>query len=126
MTTKHVIKRCEKCGHRSDVPVRQRRCYRTVPNAWGGMPVSCWGKLSKVARVAKRQTIEQALDRAHQELANAITRVKRATTSVGHWQRKIKYLERKIDERDHPRPPKPKKPKLPHVRSIALEEGGTP
>lgn len=96
-------KRCEKCGATDLVAPRVRRC--TKPGAFGSV---CWGRLKTTKRKRSKPTLEQELSRAHEQLANAISRVKRAVTSVDGWQRRIKAIGRRIDERDHPREKKPK------------------
>jgi len=115
-TTKR--KTCEKCGRAVDALPRERRC-KAVVNVWGGTSRYCWGKLTAVKRKRVRPTLETELAQAHAQLANAITRVKRAVTSVDHWQRRIKAIGKRIDERDHPQPKKPR-PARKRTRIITL------
>jgi hypothetical protein len=120
MGTTTIRKRCEKCGATSDVAPRERRC-KTVTTGFGGTLRYCWGSLKRIPKRKVKRTLEQELSAAHAQLADAITRVKRATTSVDHWQRKIKYIGRRIDERDHPTP-KIKKPRHVRTRLITLPD----
>lgn len=113
-----VVKKCGKCGHRQGVRARERRCKQVVPGWMPGSERLCYGALTKVTRKAPQRTLEQELSAAHAQLANAITKVKRAVTSVDHWQRKIKAIGRRIDDRDHPKPKQPKPRK--RTRAITL------
>ena len=112
---------CDKCGAVHDAKPRERRC-KAVITGFGGTQRYCWGKLTKIAKRKVRRTLEQELKAAHAQLTNAITRVKRATTSVDHWQRKIKYIGRRIEERDHPKPKQPKPKRDPHARQVILAD----
>jgi len=81
--------------------------------------VYCWGNLQRIERKRVEETLELKLAAAHKGFGAAISRMKRATTWVGTWQRRIKGIERRIDERDHPKPPKPKRVRK--VRAIVVE-----
>ena len=117
-----IKKRCETCGHVRAYYPGARRCRAIVERVARGLQprrgVYCWGTLRVVPKRKVRATLEQKLMRAHGELVDAITRVKRATTSVSHWPRRIKYLERAIDSRDHPQPKAPRKPA--RIRPIVI------
>lgn len=146
--TARVRKRCTKCGHVTKVPPRQRHCHHpafgkgsyrchgplnaiaraekgaTVREAVMQM-VEDGQSAAVVARVmppkiTPRRDYERKLAKAHNELLAAVTRLKRVTTSVALWQRRIKHYERQIEARDHPKPPRPKREKK--TRAIEVTE----
>lgn len=119
-----VIKNCAKCGHRQGVRPRERRCKQRITNSFGGLNL-CYGQLTRPKKRKVTRTLETKLADAHAQLADAITKVKRAVTSVDHWQRKIKAIGRRIDQRDHPPEPKPKRPRA-VSRKFAEIPDGTP
>jgi hypothetical protein len=110
--------RCEKCGVVSRVKPRERRCKIVADRGlfW------CYGHLVTVKAVKRTVSLEEKLGHAHDGLAEAITRLKRATTAIGRWQRKIKQVERRLDDLDHPRPPKPRAKRVPATRGIRLRD----
>jgi hypothetical protein len=109
-----IKKRCEKCGATNAVAPRVRRCHQVT--AWG----LCWGRLKTTKRKRYKLTLERELEIAHEQLAEALTRMKRAVTSVDGWQGRIKAIGRRIAERDHPKEKKPKAIK--RTRVIVLPE----
>lgn len=113
----HRIKRCQKCGHKSLAKPKERRCKIVAAGRY------CWGALAAVmAAKPKGRTLEDKRAHAHAQLAVAIRRVKRATTSIGLWQRRIAYFEKAIDQRDHP-DRKPARPKpVRKTRAITLDD----
>jgi hypothetical protein len=102
-----VEKRCEKCGITKKVMPRERRCKQMETNALGKSGYWCYGKLVKVVapkpkkaakRTTRKKTLQDELAHAHRKLAESITRVKRAVTSVDSWQTEIKRLGKRIEQ----------------------------
>ena len=116
-----MMKRCGKCGRTANVKPRERRC-KAIQAVWGGETHACWGMLDRVRYAPVVIRLEDRLADAHESFAKAITRLKLAATVVSRRQRHIKYFERRIAERDHPKPKAPRKPRAPLARGIRLTE----
>lgn len=96
---------------------RERRCKQS-----SGMTGQfyCWGFLiaapkTKPAPAAGK--LEAKLVLAHSNLDAHMRQLKRTVTAISAWQMKIKRLERRIEERDHPTEKQPK----PRKRTRAIE-----
>lgn len=120
-----IRKRCEKCGKVSRVKPRETRCKQVQGALTFAGSVYCWGRLTRVALLPKgpapasTDRLTKKLAKAHADFEDALTRLKRATTSVSKFQRRIKSIERAIELRDHPELKKPKREK-PRTRAISL------
>lgn len=117
-----VLKRCGKCNKTLRVRTRVRHCLYPERGKMG-LPTgyACYGTLTVVATVAKskRDDYEGKLHKAHQQLTQSLSRVRRAalacanaTTpaemhaplsrveaairSVKRWQKRVKYYDTKI------------------------------
>ena len=112
-----IRKVCAKCQHRSMARPRELKCKR-IEHRMGGR-FYCYGDLTAVEgpqvpegqtpeRLHIRVDYETKLADAHEQMLAAITRVKRATTSVSLWVRRVRHYERQIESRDHPKPARPK------------------
>ncbi len=117
-----IKKRCVKCGAVSLVKPRQRRCYRTSTyNFLGGS--SCWGLLAPLAtkKQAPKLSVQDGarINLAHAErmVAEKITAIKRTTTSLSLWTRRVAYYTKRASmtdaeieaERVKRKTPKPRK-----------------
>ena len=93
-----VVKRCSKCGRTSKVRPRTRRCKLMEQVSGFAKPkYLCYGALVKVERAKRARTTQDELAHAHTKMTEALTRMKRAMTSVNTWQTTIKRLEKKIE-----------------------------
>lgn len=120
-----IDKLCAKCGKRSKVKPRERRCKQIVEHGIGkfARKFYCYGLLSTVEKPAKaRETDLDKAAHAARMLTEALTAMTRAMTRVKRWQKRQAYYMAKAEGRIRQavRTPKPKVDRL--TRAIELEE----
>lgn len=93
---KRIRKRCATCGYIGMVKATQRHCYR---RKFGKGSFSCWGDLSAVAaevrtpkpKPSPQEDAERKLAVARKNVSQRTAALKRLTTSLRFWQRKVTY-----------------------------------
>lgn len=100
MAIKKRIYRCPKCGRRVTTARRLRRCpyMEIVPASSFRKPTySCGGYLERVT-AAKRKAKDAAGKLAHAQAAvkRNLAKLKRTSTAIRAWQRKVAYYEKQI------------------------------
>jgi hypothetical protein len=109
-----VRKRCAKCGLKSWVRPRERKCKRMERNALGESGYWCYGALTPIAKKARpktatddemyvaiyRRKTQAAVQSAEEALRRWIQKQRRAAVNVEEWTKAVEKRQRMAEVTD--------------------------